>query len=245
MKNTMKIIFVSSIFSSVLWAQGTKSESPNEIIPPLSLEELCPEQLKAFENIQISQSLSNDGKRCYLSIHPRDAFQTLKYRDYLLTSDGFLMVFNSYSAQLDRVASDGARDFYFFTKEFKGFSWFLEGEHLVVIGFATGPLQFSLKNAQVIMVSGAEIKVANEVSPVNRGGFEILSSNFTYIDSGFLTGGSPSSNKSGKSEVKNPWAQTCALKNSKLFNYVKDEAYLKSEEEIQKIVKASCSGFTP
>jgi hypothetical protein len=144
----------------------------------------CPDRLVAFENIQIQQSLSGQGDRCYLSIHPRDAFETLTYRDYLLTDDGLLMVFNSYSGTTG-PQSDGAREFYFLPRVFKGFAWKLEDEYLVVTGFGSTALKFSLKTSQLIKMDGAETSLAQDVLPTNNGGFEILHAPFIFVDAFF------------------------------------------------------------
>ena len=206
------------------------------------MTDLCPDQLKAFENIQLQQSLSGDGKNCFLSIHPRDAYETLIYRDYLVSSDGMLMVFNSYSADLSS-ASDGAREFYLFPNEFKGFEWKVEDQYLVVTGFVDRVLRFSLKTSQLELMSGAELKLSEKVAPNNKGGLEILSADFLYIDAGFKLGDSPSYDHSRSSDAKNPKKQSCTLKNPKIYDYADDNVILKPESEVRKIIKATCPGF--
>lgn len=203
---------------------------------------LCPDRLTGYENIQIQQNMSSDGKRCYLGVHPRDAFETLIYRDYLLTDDGLLMVFNSFSASL-RAPSDGAREFYFLPSEFTGFEWKVEGEHLVVTGFEDRILKFSLKTAQLEFISGAEVKLADKVSVDNKGGLEILNPQFVLIDAGFKFGDSPSSDKTKSSVFTNALGKKCTLKNTKVYDYVDESAYLKDLAALRAAVEATCPGF--
>ena len=182
---------ISTLFFLNLFVKVALAASLTEANPAPLMTDLCPDQLVAFENIQLEQSLTGNGTECFLSIHPRDAYSTLIYRDYLAASDGMLMVFNSYSAELS-AASDGAREFYLFPNEFKGFQWKVEDQYLVVTGFVDRVLKFSLKTAQLEEISGATVKLADKVAPNNKGGLEITSADFFYIDAGFKLGDSPS-----------------------------------------------------
>ncbi len=223
---------------SILFFSFTQQAYALEEIQPLE----CPNRLQGFENIQIHQLISGDGTRCYLSIHPRDAFQTLNYRDFLFSHDGFFMVFNSYAGMLN-APQDGAREFYFLPSEFKGFDWKVEGEHLVITGFVGKTLKFSLKSAQLDFITGAQIQIADKVSPVNKGGMEIISTDFLYLDAGFKFGDSPSFDKSKNSDMVNTKRQTCRIKNTQSYRYTKDSAYLKSQQDLEKAVKAVCPNF--
>lgn len=241
----------AQIFSASLLSFGISAnaamvapQSPSEQTENNSSDKskFCPDQLTGFENIQLQQSMSSDGKRCYLGIHPRDAFETLIYRDYLLTDDGLLMVFNSFSADLN-APSDGAREFYFLPSEFTGFDWKVEGEYLVVTGFEDRTLKFSLKTAQLELVSGAEVKLAEKVSADNKGGLEILNPEFVLIDAGFKFGDSPSSDKSKSSVFTNASKQKCVMKNLKTYDYADGTAFLKPVDSLKAAVEVACPGF--
>ncbi len=147
--------------------------------------EFCPRKLIGISNIQVSQSASGDGQICYLSIHPRDAFETLVYRDYLLTSQGLLMVFNSLKPE-EGPQSAGAREFYFFQESFQGFKWETVGNELVVSGLVNLKIHYSLETAQITSIENAVIQVDPKVNPDNAGGFEILSIPWTFLDTGFF-----------------------------------------------------------
>lgn len=236
-KNRLAIIFV--FFALQVFASANTDLL--EIAKPPVPTELCPDRLLGFENIQIQQTLSRDRERCYLSIHPRNAYETLVYRDFLLTNDGMLMVFNSYGEE--GANSDGAREFFFLANEFKGFQWNVQGDSLILTGFSDKIIKISLKTAQMTEISGSEIKVADKVLPNNRGGLEILNANFLFIDAGFKMGDSPSNSKSSRSVVKNSKQQSCTLKNTQVYDYTEDSSYLKTLGQLQSVVQATCKGF--
>jgi hypothetical protein len=78
----------------------------------------CTRLITHHENTQISRDYWTDSETCFSSVHPRDAYTNLIYRDYLITSEGLLMVFNSYGPG-DNAKTTGAREFYFFPRKDK------------------------------------------------------------------------------------------------------------------------------
>src|SRR5687768_2155584 len=72
----------------------------------------CKEVSGYNDNLQFSRERSSDGE-CWVSLHPRNGYVDLKYRDYLLSSSGLLLVFNSYGHGPESETT-GAREFYFF-----------------------------------------------------------------------------------------------------------------------------------
>ncbi len=202
----------------------------------------CPDKLEAFDNIQVQQSLSGDGQTCYLSIHPRDAFETLIYRDYLLTSDGLLMVFNSYNSSEDPLAS-GAREFYFLDKKFKGFQWKTAGSNLEVTGLEQMQFDFSLLDAQVKAITGAKINLDKDVNPTNKGGLEITSFKGIFLDVGFRLGNSPSMESSRRVKIENSIREKCWLRNNQIFDYFNGDSKLKDWNLINSQIRKTCPKF--
>lgn len=232
-KEFMKNIFFINVLSFVtaLTVMGSGKVTPD-----------CPEKLEAYDNIQIQQSLSGDGQTCYLSIHPRDAFETLIYRDYLLTSDGLLMVFNSYSASEEPAAS-GAREFYFLNQNFKEFRWKTNGSVLEVTGLDQMKFEFSLTDGQVTGISGAKFTLDKDVNPNNKGGLEIASFNGIFLDVGFRIGNSPSMESSRKVKLENSIREKCWLRNHQIFEYQDGDSQIISWALLQKQIKKACPQF--
>lgn len=202
----------------------------------------CSDKLEGHQNLQIQQTQLTISGPCYLSIHPRDAFDTLIYRDYLLTSEGLFMVFNSLASG-EGPGSHGAREFFVFPSNFKGYSWEVNAENLIVRGFYDLTLTFSLKTAQLTSISQADILVAKKVEASNRGGVEILRSEWPFIDSGFRLGGAPSERPKAYSNVRNGKGESCRVLNSEIFDYQNDDVKLRDRESVAQAARKTCSGF--
>lgn len=201
----------------------------------------CPSRVESFENTQVQQLLSGNG-RCYLKIHPKKYFSSMVYRDYLLTSDGLMMIFNSFSEDFSDT-SDGAREFYFYATNFNGFQWSFEAGQLVVTGFNRRILKFSSATADIQSISQAVVQLMPEIIPENAGGFEILKDKTIYIDAGFKLGGSPSSDPKGFSWAKNPQGQSCQIANGQTYIYQGGSAFLKAKALVKSAVMATCPEF--
>lgn len=204
--------------------------------------ELCPRKLIGISNIQISQSTIGDDQICYLTIHPRDAFETLIYRDYLLSSQGLLLIFNSLKPD-EGPQSAGAREFYFFQDSFQGYQWEVIGDELVVKGLADLKIHFSLETAQITSIENATVRLDPKVNPNNAGGFEILNSPWTFVDTGFFFGNTASSQSNRFSTLKNKDQAICRIRNRSLFDYMGDDVKIKSPLDIQKAVQTICPDF--
>lgn len=229
--NFLSLALVTLIFPVLSWAAQ-----------PLFDSTLCPRRLEGIDNIQVHQSLSGDNTKCYLSIHPRDAFETLIYRDYLLTSEGMLLVFNSL-LPYEGPGSHGGREFFVFPSEFKGFQWQVKGSELVVTGFHDLTMKFSLQTAQITAISDADIMVAKKVEASNKGGLEILRTLWPLVDTGFLLNGAPSYDANRFSLVRNAKGEACRLSNKELFDYSTGDAQIRDRETIAQLARKTCEGF--
>jgi hypothetical protein len=206
------------------------------------IEQLCPDKIESFGDVQIQQTMSSDNTSCFLSIHPRDSYKTMVYRDYLLSNDGLIMVFNSYSNS-ESSNADGAREFFLLPQEFTGYTWTIVGSELVVSGFSGRQVKFLLSNAQVSGLTDAVVQVADQVLATNAGGVEITKTSFPMIDAGFRMGDSPSIDQSRSSILRNSNQETCRVKNPKVFQYKGNSVLLKSVKDLQAAAKATCPGF--
>lgn len=226
----LSILIVMFLFAFPLFSVSAKAE------------DLCPDRVESFGNTLIQQLYSTKGKRCFFRVQPRTNDVSMVYRNYLLTDDGMMMVFNSYSEQFNET-SDGAREFFFYTHSFDGFQWFAEGDSLIVKGFDQRIFKFSLKTAQLQEMSGGKVQVSDKVSPDNEGGLEILTYENIYVDAGFRLGGSPSGQQKSTSLVKNPLGQTCKIPNGKAYEYKSGSAYLKPKPDLKSAVSVLCPQF--
>jgi len=233
-----RILFFSAVTFTIFFSAIQGFASPNNS----DLADFCPRRLESYGNLQIQQTLSQDKTLCFLGFHPRDAYLTLIYRDYLLISDGSLLVFNSLSPD-EGPTSHGAREFFLYQDSFSGYSWTLSGNTLEVKGWAGKTLKVSIDTAQLLEVQGAQIKVDPEVHPRNQGGFEILISDFFFVDAGFKLGGAPSVDRKRSSTLQNSKGEKCQLPNSQVFDVVDEVTNLKSKTELQAAAQRRCPTF--
>lgn len=181
----------------------------------------CPHILEKRGSIQLQQMVTNDGV-CFLSVGNFKS-SGLVYRNYLFTSDGNLMVFNSFGWG-DDSGSTGARDFYMFPRPLvkATFQWNDTARHLEVTDVTGGRSYFSYETAELIQLEKGQISVDPKVHPDNRGGVEIRSYQGLLLDIGWAMGRSPTQNPSGWAIFTDRKGQSCRVQNRNIFRYGSD-----------------------
>lgn len=200
--------------------------------------EPCNEVFKVIGGFQYHQMPSRQD--CLLSVHPL-IVEDLRYRDYLFSSSGELMVFNSYGEGNDSTHT-GARVYTFFPRH--GGLSFQELESEVWVHMPNPNLEFgfSVKKAALVAAKGAEIFEDYNVTPENKGGLEVRIQTGIMLDSGFALGKDPRSNLTGTSKFVDPHGNQCEQKNSDLYDVV-DEGDLvlkRSDEELKSYLLKVC-----
>lgn len=179
---------------------------------------------------------------CFISVGSRK-INDLLYRNYLITSDGQLMVFNSFG-QGPSSTHTGARVFYFYPKQ-KALDLRIENDDVVVTMVSGHELTFDHSQIELAEVSEARVTVAQEVRPDNNGGVEIELDRSYLLDMGFKLGNTPAWDLSRHSVFKNARAQTCRFKNRELFYKKNDEVYPRypDDRKLQSVVSSKCPHF--
>ena len=175
----------------------------------------CPSKLEQHGSIQVQQDLSGNDI-CFLSV---GNFKTTGgiYRNYLFTSDGEFMVFNSYGWGEDST-STGAREFFFFPRSSNlSHKWNSETRQLEVTSASGDQFFFDYEEAQLVGASKGEVKLISEVRKDNKGGVEINKYQGLLLDGGFKVGSAPTGNRTGNSVFKDAAGTTCTVKNNVLF----------------------------
>lgn len=181
----------------------------------------CPDILEKRGSIQLQQMVTNDGI-CFLSVGNFKS-SGLVYRNYLFTSDGNLMVFNSFGWG-DDSGSTGARDFYMFPRRLTKatYQWNDEARHLEVTDVTGGKLYFDYENAELVRMDKGQVTVDPKVHPNNKGGVEIRSYRGLLLDIGWAVGRSPTQNPSGWAVFRDQQGQSCRVQNREIFRYGSD-----------------------
>ncbi|MBL7544365.1 MAG: hypothetical protein JNL11_11155 [Bdellovibrionaceae bacterium] len=228
----------SQIFFTILFGVLLKTM----VSSAFSLPENCRYNITARANMQFGQSYQKETGECWFSISPFDAYQTLSYRSFLVSSSGLLFVFNSYGYGPNSTHT-GAREYYFFPRESFTGQVVLNDDMVSVRMNYKLTLQFETKNIYPLNTENIMIRNATSVNAKNAGGMEVLRYNGVYLDTGFTLGKSPSEVKSNKSMFKNQFGQKCMLLNSLIFDYKDEQPYLMHDVILHQVVAKQCPNF--
>jgi hypothetical protein len=204
----------------------------------------CTEYLRRHGSFQLHRFEAQDGT-CYLSADPFNPPASFIYRSFLMTSEGLLMVFNSYGPE-ETSDMHGARVFYFFPRsqtpesesgaDFTEVKWTTPGLSLLL----------SLDQHKVLGMRGGRVKEALKISPNNKGGIEFSNVGTLYLDAGFTMGQDPTGLRNRDSKFIDSKGQTCDVKNSEVFKYASDgePSFKFTDPELKSFLASRCPGLT-
>lgn len=183
----------------------------------------CPRVYERLNGTKIQQVWGQESQACYFTVTPENGYVDLVYRDFLFSTTGLFLVFNSYGPghPSEKVA---AREFYMFPVINSAFTYSLspDGSELEVQHVTGDRFIFDTAKTYLKSISRAEVTVADYVDPKNRGGVEISKYQGLLLDGGFKIGNSPTANPNGRSEFKDSRNKVCSVKNSEIFKYRSD-----------------------
>jgi hypothetical protein len=206
----------------------------------------CQDRVEYRGATQVQVHYATDSQSCYLSIHPYKA-QNLVYRDFLFTSEGNFMVFNSFGPGPDGTTT-GAREYMVFPRpnQTAQFTW-NDDQHQLIVTHVTGE-KFILDydKTEVVAISNGTITTAKDVRPENNGGVEFTKYNGLRLDSGYKTGSAPTGIASGTSRFIDAKSHTCSVKNSEIFKYTSegDVIFKFSDKDLKSFLKSRCPQIT-
>lgn len=180
----------------------------------------CVTHYEQRAGIDLQTGAFSDGE-CYVSVS-ESAWRGMVYRDYMFTSDGGIMAFNSFGSGPNSTHT-GARVIYLrpFTTQL---GWrFNEENDLEVLQPSGAIARFDGQTGEWVELSGADLAIDPEVNRSNQGGVEIRSHAGYTIDSGFRFGGHPNSIMTRASTITSADGRRCEVENKELFHLVGDE----------------------
>lgn len=228
-------IFTIVFFIVLLLLTSFKADAYSE-------PENCPRKITRFNNLQFTRNFHEDIYECWISIDNSKAYLNLIYRSYLITTDGLLMVFNSYGSGSSSTHT-GARMFYFFPREVFTNEVQLGNDAVSIKLNQKLKFQFRTKTLNLVNQENFKVKTDPKISRNNRGGVEILKYNGVYLDVGFSMGMAPSDKREGVSVFKNQFGQSCQVTNNQIFDYKDDENYLHGDNVLKGTVARLCPDF--
>lgn len=187
----------------------------------------CVEKYEVFDNTQVQMNPS--GNDCFVSVHSRDSYVDLIYKDFLLASSGLFLIFNSYGAG-NESDTTAAREFHFFprTKAALEYRYDATSNQILVTTTSGKIFVFDAAKAVLVRISGTSITQDYDITPTNKGGIEIVQNDGLFMDGGFKIGQSPSQNPKNKVTFRDSRGNHCQLVNSDIYRYTADnDAILK------------------
>lgn len=172
--------------------------------------------------MQISTIFNADTHVCWVSVHNNTSYKTLRYRDFMFGNDGLFFVFNSFG-EGPPSEKTGAREFYTFPR--RGYPSFVidSDNQLVQITLTTGEtMLFDARVMKLLSMSDSKFTEDPQITPKNRGGFEVKSHTRLLLDCGFEMGNSPSSNPKRICQFSDAHGKICSLRAGELFDYDSD-----------------------
>jgi hypothetical protein len=200
----------------------------------------CPNKVERRGSIQVQQDLSSNNI-CFVSV---GNFKTEGgiYRNYLFSSDGELMVFNSYGWGNDSDDT-AAREFFFFPRKTDlAFNWNEQSRQLEVTSSTGDQFFFGYEDAELVGMTRGQVQIAPDVSKTNKGGVEILKYQGLLMDGGFKIGSAPTSSRTSNSVFRDSVGTTCTVKNNVLFTYASggDVFFKYSDKDLSVFLKRAC-----
>lgn len=201
-------------------------------------------QFKAWNHLDFGLQTGQfkDGT-CYISVGSRK-INDLIYRNYLITSDGQLMVFNSFGDGPSSTHT-GARVFYFYPKLTK-LDLNIVNDDVEVTTVSGHKLTFDHVQIDLTEITDGQVQVATEVNPNNEGGVEFELDRSYLLDMGFKLGNTPAWDLTRSSTFKNSHGDTCTFKNRELFYKANDEVYPRytDDNKLKSVIRSKCPNFT-
>lgn len=202
----------------------------------------CPKKLTHFDNLQFGRSYQEETAECWISIDNMDAYKTLIYRSYLITTEGLLMVFNSYGKG-PSSSFTGARMFYFLPREVF-LNEISQKKNLLSVRLNSRlNLQFETKKLNLVNQENFKVITDPKITRKNNGGVEIKKYTGVYLDTGFSLGEAPTTNPERSSFFVNPQGQKCSVLNKQIFDYKNGEMYLQGDSILKATVQRVCPEF--
>lgn len=202
----------------------------------------CKDKVDRRANIQVQVLFSEPSKSCFLTV---TSFKkpTMVYRDYLFSSDGVFLVFNSLNEE-DNTDSTAAREFYFFPRLTLAptYNWNEAERRLEVTASNGDNFYFDYETAQITGTGRGQVIISPEVKKENRGGVEILNYKGLILDAGFALGHSPTSVSSGPAVFYGQNGNQCHLLIRELFEMKasQDVVFKFSDADLVPFLRSRC-----
>lgn len=206
-------------------------------------DETCPRERWQYKGTVVSQGYFTQSQTCFMTVRAMNS-TGLIYRDFLFTSRGLMMVFNSFGDG-PSSSTTGASEFLFFPIVQKLAVEF--SDDLVVITMANGSkVSFDAEKAFPLDLQDGDLLVDPIVRIGNDGGVSVLNFDGVRFEVGFQMGMSPSWYLNRQTQIKDRDGQVCQVRNSEIFVKKDDEIFHRysSNESLRSFLSRRCPALT-
>lgn len=234
----MRLLFFALMMSGTFFLSNPSGAQ----VPDPVLQEQCTDFAKHLGVFRYHRFLGTENK-CWFTALPVGGGSF--YRSYLVSSQGYFMVFNSIDADQYGV-SDGARSFLLFPRNQVPTA--VDVNDVVYFKTMTKGVELIL-DTQTYRVRGMVGGIAKEdpkVFPGNRGGLEISQVNALVLDGGWMNYGDPFGVGSRESTFTDINGKKCKVRNREIFTYDSDgdTTVRFSDAELKKFLSRRCPNLT-
>lgn len=205
----------------------------------------CVDMYQSKDHIQVQQLKTIDG-HCLISVVPKNAYVDLVYRSYVFSSQGSLLVFNSFGEGNNENELTGAKEFYFFPRldKSQSFSWvkIANKDYLDLQTNHQFNVLIDARTGLIDSVANANVKIDPEIKPNNQGGVRIKPQAGLIYELPFTKGYAPSSRPRIQGVFWDAFGEACVVKVSELFNKDSNgESYFKmNDNALKQFLKIKC-----
>ena len=230
-------LFFFTIF--LFFISSAASAEVAKEIAKLTKEDACKKHAWFGEKLQLQSGKFSSSNECFISILPRRT-KNLIYRNFVFSSNGMIMVFNSFGEGAEHETT-GARIYFLFPYR-QNLRWSLSENFLLIFLPSNEVARFDLKSGQWVDLSNAQLFVDPKISLENKGGVELSYFNGLTLDAGFELGDSPIWDLTRMSTLEDSRGQMCVFKNKEVFVKKNQKVFLRkhTNEGIKKLIDSLC-----
>lgn len=203
----------------------------------------CANQRWHYKGTVVSQGYFSQSQTCFMTVRAMNTTDLI-YRDFLFTSRGLMMVFNSFGDG-PSSSTTGASEFLFFPIRQALAVDFIDD--LVVVTMANGSkVSFDAEKAFPVELEDGDLLVDPVVRIGNEGGVSVLHFEGIRFEAGFQMGMSPSWYLNRQTQVKDRDGQACLVRNSEIFVKKDDEIFHRysTNESLRAFLNRRCPALT-
>lgn len=204
----------------------------------------CADKYETIRSTKIQQLYAKSDEACLIFISSRNHYDTLIYRNYLVSNQGSLQIFIS-AGDGPEETSTGAKEIYFFPRFIKEQNYTIDGQSDLIrvqTAFAAD-MVFDAHTSDLLSAENMQVTVDEKISLENDAGIRMMPTRGVIYDLPFTVGKSPSTVMNLTGYFKDAYGQKCKVKVAQIFDKAAsgDTDLKYNDEEIRKFLNINCA----